>query len=136
MIAPHPPVRVLSLSLSNSPLKNHGRPGTIRAIATVDYHGVIISGLPLIEHPGGWRVGSPARPDPKGLRQVTVEGRQAKGAIFRAIGAAYSAMTGHAPPEEYAEVRDKPAAPSGPWARPPAASRDAAFPLTEPDHHG
>jgi DNA-binding cell septation regulator SpoVG len=135
MIPAHPPVRVLSLTLTDSPLKKHGRPGTVRALATVSYHGIIIAGIPLIEHPGGWRVGAPARPDPTSpLRPVTIEGADAKAAIFRAITAAYSAMTGHAPPSEYSEGGARSAAPTGPWARPPAASRDVAFPSTEPLH--
>ena len=133
--AGRPPVRVLSLTLTDSALKKHGRPGTVRALATVSYHGIIIAGIPLIEHPGGWRVGAPARPDPTSpIRPVTIDGADAKAALFRAITATYSAMTGHAPPEEIPEGAARPSAPPGPWARPPAASQDAAFPQTEPDH--
>jgi hypothetical protein len=142
MMPEQPPVRVLSLTMKAETLKSHVRPvrsndkpGIVRASATVDFHGMVIEGIPLIEHPHGWRVGAPPRLDPNGRRPITLSGRYARAAIFRAVAATYSAMSGHAPPLEIPRGACVPGEPIDPLARSPEASRDASFP-TDGAHYG
>jgi hypothetical protein len=93
---------VLSLRLADQELRSlrpQDEPARIRAVCKIEYHGIEIAGVTLVQHPTYWRIGSPSRPNRDDReRPVTIAGETARNEIFRSIAAAYSAMTGTVPP--------------------------------------
>ncbi len=132
MIPEHPPIRVLALTLANQPA---GASETLRGLATVEFHGVVLADVALVQGQHGWRIGTPAPRKRGAAKPYGFANRNVKSEVFRLIASAFSAMTGHSPPIETPAAHAQPAAPSDPWARSHAAPDGAAFP---PDgaHHG